>query len=93
MAKAGPRETRAAVAEPQDRIRSIYAARSAASATPSGGDVARVKLANPDQSLRAAFLSHLSRAKEELPREGSPPSDSVLRRAYVADIRGGSGSR
>ena len=44
------------------------------------------KLSDPDQSLRAAYMAHLSKPKEEFPREGGGLSESVLRRAYVAHI-------
>ena len=92
MANDETREARAGVGGPEDTIRSIYAARSAVSGTPSGGDFAGIKIADPDQSLRAAYLSHLFKAPEQVPREARP-SDNVLRRAYVAHIMAHAASR
>lgn len=87
MARAGARETGSV--GPEGMIRSIYAARSAASGGSSAGDFARMKSADPDRSLRAAFLSRLSKSKQEAPREGGDLSQNVLRSAYVAHtIRG-----
>ena len=63
------RERWTGAAEPQDRIRSIYAARSGASGASSAVDFTRMKLADPAQSLRMAYLSHLTPAKAETPRE------------------------
>jgi hypothetical protein len=87
------RETRAGVAEPRDRIRSIYAARSAASGASPTGDFARIRTSDPGQSLRTAYVSHLIKAKDEAPREGGGLSDSALRRAYVAHAIGDAGSK
>jgi len=78
---------------PEDRIRSIYAARSAASGASSGGDFAGIKTSDPDRSLRAAYLSHLSKPAEAVPREGGGLTETVLRRAYVAHIKADAGSR
>ena len=92
MAKDETRAARAGVGGPQDMIRSIYAARSAAAGTSSGGDFARIKISNPDHSLRAAYVSHLSKPKEEAPRDAGP-SENVLRKAYVAHIIADAGAR
>jgi len=92
MAKGGTREMRGGLGEPQDTIRSIYAARSAAADTSSSGDFAHMKTSDPDQSLRAGYMSHLFKPREEVPREASP-SESVLRKAYVAHIIADRGSQ
>ena len=78
---------------PEDRIRSIYAARSAASGMSSGGDFASIKIADPNRTLRAAYMSHLSKPTEQAPREGGGLTETVLRRAYVAHIKADAGSR
>ena len=57
-----------------------------------GGDFARIKTSEPDQSLCAAYMSHLFKAKEQVPREAGP-SESVLRRVYVAHIIADAGAR
>lgn len=87
------RERWTGAGEPQDRIRSIYAARSGASGASSAVDFTRMKLADPAQSLRMAYLSHLTPAKAETPREAADLSDNVLRRAFLAHTVGGTGSR
>jgi len=84
MARSGTRETRTGAGGPEDRIRSIYAARSAASGRSTTGDFVRIKSSDPDRSLRAAYLSHLSKSKEEAPREARGPGESALRKAYLA---------
>jgi hypothetical protein len=93
MAGSGTRETRAGAGGPEDRIRSIYAARSAASGRSTAGDFARLKSSDPERSLRAAYMSHLSKAKEAVPREAGGLSENVLRRAYVAHTIPGRRSR
>jgi hypothetical protein len=93
MAEDEVREARAELREPQDTIRSIYAARSAVSGMPSTGDFAGIKTADADQSLRSAYMSRLFKPKEEAPREGGRLSEDALRRAYIAHTIAGAGAR
>jgi hypothetical protein len=88
MAHDDTRGARAGAAEPRDRIRSIYAARSAAFATSAPGDFARIKTADPDRSLRTAYMAHLFTARAAAAPDASPPGEDALRRAYVAHAIG-----
>jgi hypothetical protein len=92
MAHDDTRGARAGVAEPQDRIRSIYAARSAASGLSAPGDFARIKTSDPDRSLRTAYMAHLFAARPVVALEASLPSEDALRRAYLAHAIGKPGS-